>query len=67
MLEVLELFILVLREVDDIVDVHQAHTPTDIGEDDIKRTFDGHRRIAETERQKEICLRPHVTRERCLI
>ena len=66
-LEVIEVFIAVLREDDDIVDVHQAHTPTDIGEDDIKRTLEGRRRIAETERHAEIYVLPHVTRERCLI
>ena len=61
------MLIVVLREDDDIVDVHQAYTPKDTGEDDIKRNLEGLRRIAETERHAEISLSPHVTRERCLI
>ena len=67
MLEVIGVIIVVLIEDDDIVDVHQAHTPTDTGEDDIKRTLEGLGRTAKTKRHAEISVSPHVTRELCLI
>ena len=67
MLEVIEMLIVILGEHDYFVDVHQANTPTNTEEDDIKRALEGLRRVAETKRHTQISISRHTTFESCLI
>lgn len=66
-IEMVEVFLVVAREEDDIVEVHESDVPSRAGYDHVEGALEGRRCIAETEKHSIVPMRPNVARERRLV